>query len=223
MQNKPIYVSTTTALILCGFTAYAQVSRSQITMPDAHADAINLSQSDALIPGWEKFEADNMELWLPESYDGGNLDEDIDVILSNVRRLGPEFTQIAQLVEQNRDLYLLWVFDSNLGTSNFLTNVVVISEPVISAVTLEIYLDAIESQFPPQFQVVGRDIVPLGQYQAGQLIVESMINGVAAKQILYIVKEGNRMWGITYSTGLEEFEQRLPSFRQSMDTFQIRS
>ena len=46
-------------------------------------------------------------------------------------------------------------------------------------------------------------------------------NGVG--QMMYIILVEGEVWVVTYSTGLDEFEQRSTSFEQSIDTFMIRS
>jgi hypothetical protein len=173
------------------------------------------------IPGWEKFEARGVALWLPESYEGGNLEEDIDVIVGGLRGLGPDFEQMAQIIEQNPTLYVIWAFDSKVGDSGFLTNVTVTTEKVFSAMTIDTYLDAAVGQLPAQFQVVERDTVSLNGRQAGRLGIEFSISGVVGQEVMYVIKDDSTMWVITYATGAAEFEQRLPVFEQSASTFTI--
>jgi hypothetical protein len=162
-----------------------------------------------------------VELWLPASYEGGDLAEDVEVIVENLRRLGPDYEQIAQMIEQNPSMYAIWAFDSEVGDSGFLTNVTVTTEKVPSAVTLDTYLDAALKQLPAQFQVIKRDIITLADYQAGRLVLEFAIYGVAGKEVMYVVKDDNTMWVITFATAAKEFDQRLPAFEQSALTFGI--
>ena len=173
------------------------------------------------IPGWEKFEGGGVELWLPESYRGGDLAEDLEVIVEILRRLGPDLEPVAQMIEQNPSMYVIWAFDSEIGDSGFLTNVAVTTEKVLSAVTLDTYLDAAAEQLPAQFQVIERDIITLVDYQAGRLVLEFAISGVSGKEVLYVVKDGNTMWAMTFATAAEEFDRRLPVFEQSALTFAI--
>lgn len=173
------------------------------------------------IPGWEKLEGGGVELWLPESYEGGNLSEDLEVIVENLRRLGPDFEQMAQIIEQNPSMYVIWAFDSNVGSSSSLTNAMVTTERVLSAITLDTYLDAALNQFPDAFQVQERDIVTLGDHQAGRLLIEFVVQGVPGKELMYTVKDGTTMWVITYATGADDFDARLPVFEQSALTFTI--
>jgi hypothetical protein len=174
------------------------------------------------VPGWTKFEGEGIELWLPDSYVGGDISENLDSIVALLRDQGPDFEQIAQMIEQNPDIYALWATDSEVGSSGFLTNVNIIPEQVISTMSIDTYLDAAEQQFPPQFQVVERDNVSVGKYDAGRLVVEFNLTGVVGKELLYAIKDGNTMWIITFATGLEEFDDRLPEFEQSVSSFQTK-
>jgi outer membrane murein-binding lipoprotein Lpp len=174
------------------------------------------------IPGWVKFEGKGIELWLPDSYVGGDISENMDLILSRVRDLGADFEQIAQMIEQNPDMYALWATDSEIGPSGFLTNVGVTSEQILTTVSVDTYLDAAEAQFPAEFQIVSREKVSLGEYEAGRVEVEFEYFGIFIKELLYTVKDGTTMWVITYATGLDEFEDRLPEFEQSANSFQTK-
>lgn len=173
------------------------------------------------MPGWEKFEGGGVELWLPESYEGGDLSQDVELIVENLRRQGPDFEQMAKVIEQNPSMYVLWAVDLEVGDSGFLTNVAVTTEKVLSALTLEAYIDAAVKQFPEQLRLIERDAVSLGSYQSGRLILEFTISGVVVKQVLYVIKEGNTVWVMTFATGLEEFDQRLPSFERIARTFTV--
>ncbi|RPI30905.1 MAG: hypothetical protein EHM70_12765 [Chloroflexota bacterium] len=173
------------------------------------------------IPGWEKFEGGNVELWLPESYEGGNLEEDIDVVVEKLKSLGPDFEQMAEMIEQNSTAFVIWAFDSEIGDSGGLTSVAVTTEKVLSVMTIDTYLDSAIKQLPATFQVVERDIVSIEGYPAGRLVFGFSVSGVAVKEVLYTVKDGNTMWVITCGTTAEEYDQRLPVFEQSVLTFAI--
>jgi len=175
--------------------------------------------SSTPIPGWEKFEGPGAELWLPESFEGGDLSEDLDVIVENLRNLGPDFEPMAQMIEQNPSMYVIWVFDSEVGPSGFLTNVSVATERVPSAMTLDTYLDAALGILPDHFQVLERGIVMLGDHEAGRVVVEFALYGIVAKEVLYVIKDGTTIWAITYAAGDEDFPERLPVFEQSALTF----
>jgi hypothetical protein len=179
------------------------------------------SQEDTPIPGWQRFEGGGVELWLPESWEGGDLSEDIDLIVEEVRNLGPDFEEYAQLIEENPSMFVLWVFDYEVGESGGLTNVTVCKDKVLSTMTVDKYLDSLSEQLPAPFQVIERGVVTLADQETGRLVIQFGASGEAVKELMYLIKEGTTMWFITFSTGPEEFAQRLPVFERSARTFAI--
>ena len=173
----------------------------------------------AIPPGWTEFRQDGVALWLPPSYFGAGTGPNLDRVVETVRALGPEFEGLAALIEANPDAYLLWAFDSNFGTSGFLTNVNVTTEQLPSDVSLEAYLDTVDRQLPDSIQVLERDIVPLTGTRAGRLVLQWSVQEAPIKQVAYVVKAGLTIYSVTYSTAASEFDERLPVFEQSIRTF----
>lgn len=173
------------------------------------------------LPGWHMLSGVGMEIWMPDSFEGGNLEEDLDWILENIRRLGPEYAQMADLMERNPSIFVIWAFDSEVGDSGFLTNVNVTTEKGPSSITLDTYLDIMEGKIPHDFQVKEREITTLNDMPAARLIVTFNISGVSGKELAYVVKDGTFFWVITCATGADEFAGRLPVFEQISATFRI--
>lgn len=173
------------------------------------------------IPGWEKFAGGGVELWLPDSFEGGNLYEDLEVIVEKLKALGPNFRQMAQMLEQNRSAFVLWVFDSQVGDTGGLTNVTVAKEKVLSVITIDTYLKALVQQLPSQFRVIDQKVMSRNPYPVAQVVVEGTIFSFQAKEILYIVKVDNTIWLIMFATDANEFDRRLPIFNQSIRTFTL--
>ncbi len=174
----------------------------------------------APIPGFHLITGNGISLQLPESYDGGKANsEDFKLVLDRIKSLGSEFENIAKAVESNPDLYLLWAFDSQVGPSGFLTNANITSEQVISAVSVQAYVEAVRKQLPAQIKVLSQDDLTVAGQPAIRLV--STMEQFNAKQAMYLVKQGNRIYVVTYSTGIDEFDQRLKQFEQSVQTFTV--
>ena len=173
------------------------------------------------IPGWKKFEGRGAQLQLPESYNGGDLSQNLDLVVQKLESLGPYYQQIALYLKQNPSAFVIWAFDSKVSKSGVLSNVALATEPVGSTLTTDTYLDLLTKQLPSEYRVVERKQVTLDRYQAGQIVTEATMSGVTAKQIIYTIKQGSNIWIVVFSTSAEEFEQRLPSFQQSINTFSV--
>ncbi len=173
------------------------------------------------IPGWRKFEARGVELWLPENWEGGDLSKDLDVIVEKLKTLGPQYAQIAQTIKQNPSAYVLWIFDPQVSPSGGLTNANVGQERALSVQTVNTYLDAIEKQLPSDFRVVDRKIVSLDRYEAGRLVIEARVAGAYTKQLFHVMKIANTFWMVNFTTTAAEFDQRLQTFERSVRTFAV--
>ena len=172
------------------------------------------------IPGWEKFSGGGIELWMPDSFEGGDLANDLDVVIERLRSLGPEYEKLAEIIEQNPSAIALLVYDSQIGTSGFLTNINVVKEKVISTVTLELYLDSSVQQMTSDgFKVSEQKMIQLDNYETARLVLQ--LDALKAKEVIYMIKEKNTVWVITYATGAAEFSTRLPTFDRSANTIYI--
>lgn len=175
----------------------------------------------APMPGWEKFEGRGMEFWLPGSYEGGSPSEQIDVFVENVRALGPDFEKAARAIEKNPSAFVILAFDSEVGPSGSLTNVNVTTEWLPPSFTLDAYLDRAIQHLPRRIHLIERSLVSLERYQAARLVLEFKAQNVHTKQMAYVVKSESAVWVVTYTTGADEFEQRLPVFEESIQTFKV--
>ena len=223
MHNIYVSASITILFLLFSPIARSQASKSSdptlISKPKiSEPIATDLGPSTP-IPGWKKFEVERAELWLPKSYQGGNLKEDLEEIIATTKQFGPEFNQMVQMMERNKNLLLLLAFDSNIGTSGGVTNVSIASIPAPSSFSLDQFQNMLIENLPPQLQILDREIVSLDRYRAGKLIWKGSVRGFEGKVLQYILEKGNNIWFITYTTGLDEFDQRLPVFEKSINTF----
>lgn len=166
-----------------------------------------------------------MALWLPESYEGGDLtSEDMEILEKRLKDLGYE--ELAQLIRQDSSLgHVIFAFDTKSGKSHFLTNVIVGRERILSFVTPSLYIENVAANFETsdQYRVIEKDVVQLSGREAGRLVVSAKVDDMAFRQLMYCIKDDRTMWFILFTTAAEEFTQRLPVFEQSALTFAIRS
>jgi hypothetical protein len=174
-----------------------------------------------VIDGWKMFKGGGAELWLPASYEGGDLSKDLDVVVERVRALGPDYEAIARTMERNRSAFAIWAFDSQVGESGGLTSVTVVSERVPSSVTLETYLGLVSKKLTKDFRVVEQGVVPLALYHAGRVVLEAKLQGAHVKQMMYIVKGGSTVWVVSLATGADEFDARSPAFESSVRNIRV--
>ncbi len=174
-------------------------------------------------PDWKRFTAGNAEIWLPESFEGGDLQQDLDVILNLMSDLGPDYAVMADLIEQNPSAFLLWAFDAGNIESGVLTNVNIVTENVISVVDTEAYLDIVEDMLPAQFDIRERGQIELpGFADASRALTHAKLPGSPPMmQAMYVIKDGTTIWTVTFTVHESVFESWLPIFQRSIESFSV--
>jgi hypothetical protein len=174
-----------------------------------------------LPPGWEEFTAAGAHLWLPESYAGGDMGAGFQEILDELKAQGPGFAESAQVIEQNPDVFVLWAFDTQLGAFGYVTNANITREDVPGGITPQEYLDAGLKLMPSGYEPVEQAVVRVGNYDAGKVVMRSNIQDRLGMSLMYSIRVGDRFWNVTYTTGADEYDQRLPIWEQSIQTFHV--
>lgn len=182
---------------------------------------LTLLPAETAIPGWARYEGNGASLWLPERYVGGDLSKDLNPVLERLLALGPEYEEMAQAIQQNPGAMALWAFDPEVNDGGLLTNVNVVQEEGLPSVTAADYVDVLTEQLPADFSVTSRTAVSLDGYEGQQMVIESSLGGAEIVQMSYVVKEGDAIWAITYSTPADEYAGRLPTFERSVRTFAV--
>jgi hypothetical protein len=210
-------------LLACGITDLtSQFSPTATPIPPIETPLPSPTPKPESIPGWKKFEGGDIELWLPESFEGGDLSQDLDLILEILDQFGPEFDQVTQMISQNPEIFVIYAFDINPSEMGPITSVNVVLEQTLSAITVDDYIEAALNLYPSMMEVVKTETLTLNGYDAGIVELSYAIEGIQIHQIQYVFKQGGSFWVVTYSTSEEEYAQRLPEFEQSISTFKIK-
>lgn len=169
------------------------------------------------IAGFSLFAGTGIELWLPDTYRGGDLSEDLDTLVADLNELG--YSQVAEIIQAKPEMFVLWTFDSAIGSSGYVSSATATTQNALSAFTLDAYVDAANKQYPADFVVSEVEVVDHAPFEARRMVVTN--DSLGTKQLQYIYKLDARMWAVTYSTSQDEFEERLPSFELSASTFRV--
>ena len=162
-----------------------------------------------------------MELWLPESFVGGNPADDKEYLLDVLKSKGADFKDAAKMFDDNSEAFVFWAVNLKVGKAKYLTTVNVIKDKLPSVLPMDTILDLSENQLSKQFHMLEQGVIELGDYQAGRMVLEFSVNGVKGIELLYLVKQGNDLYTIGFITGAKDFEKRLKTFEQSIQTFRI--
>src|SRR5687768_4987462 len=120
-------------------------------------------------PGWQKVSSEGFQMFLPESYIIGT-SVDFDSIINNIRKMGSQFEDAANVLNQNREAIITFAVDKRTGDSGIVTQIIVgkISWP--SDKSVESYMNELIDKLPNQIHVSHSEIFSDRNYPMFQLI-----------------------------------------------------
>jgi serine/threonine protein kinase len=214
---QPPVTSTSTELQTSNSEESANNSEQVNTDSTSQQPSIYKENIPQSVPsGWKKFEGGGAELWLPPSWETGDLSEQLYKSMNKSASHNPEIEQFVQQVQQNPSAFPIWAFDSNTSYSRFVTNVIVTKDEVLSNTNLEIYSKELVSR---EFSLLNMKT----HWAKGYQVVKMIVLGVNSKQVYYVIKDNNSIWTILFSTKEDEFEQNLPIFQASINTLVLKN
>jgi hypothetical protein len=179
---------------------------------------------------WETFEGDGFSFTLPSTFEGGSDQQDFAAVAEMYRNAGNE--TLAQSVEANAGFILLYAADTVINNSNkTYTNVNVIREqnPALVDYTIQDYVDISLSQLQAVngITVIDQKEVSIPGFDAYLLIEEydlSQLLGAegTSKADQYLLKSGDTVWVITYTTDISEYTVRHADFETSAQSFTLK-
>lgn len=170
---------------------------------------------------WKKINGNGVRLQVPGSYDGGNPSREYQALVAKLQALDPKYAQRLEAIADNPEVSALLAFDVQDAEQDFLTSVNVATEAIAANVTLEDYVQTASQQLAKAYEIQSQSIIPVGSYQAGQIVGTIENNNTLFKQLFYLIPHQGRMWIVTYSTGAAAFETRLNEFTQSIQTIEL--
>jgi hypothetical protein len=176
--------------------------------------------------GWELFDSDEFELYLPEQWEGGT-EEGLRDVIAVLKEKGQ--TALASQVEASISYLSFWGYDSETIESEALTNVNIASESA-SFTTLDRYMELGYDQMSEQYEEMGytfsileQDVVSLGSYkEVGKTIVSEEVMNFKVRMVQYVIKSDSVFWIITFTTSPEEFDQYIQIFDKAVETFIVK-
>jgi hypothetical protein len=177
-------------LLMCALVLPGCVELSSQT-----SDA-DLEPTPTSLPGWQKFETEDIEIWLPDSWEG-------ETIAGN-------------------DAVVIAAFETEGQGDEYAARLVVIKDKEAAGVKVSTYMRALEEHLPAESKVESWAVVTVDDYKAGRLEVSMLLDGVRQKSLLFIVSDDYAVWTISFDTTWDEFLSYLPTFEKSMRTFKVK-
>jgi len=185
----------------------------------------------AAVPSdWKTFEGEGFSFQLPATFEGGGDEQDFAQVAQMFRDAGQE--SLAQSLEANAGFIQLYAADTEINNPNeTYTNVNVIREqnPALTDYTMQEYVDVSLAQLQAVegITVVGQQAVTIPGFDAYLLIEEydlALLLGAegTSKADQYLLKTGDSVWVLTYTTDISEYNARHPDFETSAKSFTVK-
>ncbi len=168
---------------------------------------------------WQQIEGKGVTLSLPIVYEGGNPELDLDEIIAKIAAISPESSRKMNVIKSNATSIAFLAFDTS-KKSSFITNVNIVQQSLPNSLTLEEYLDNSLQQLARFYQIQSSEMVSIGEYEGAKIIAQFQPEPTSIKQLFYLIPTNSTtFWIVTYTTTVEEFDQRLANFEASIQTF----
>ncbi len=183
-------------------------------------------KTPAAQPAVPEFNVGDFEISLPENWEGSKKEE-LDTVINNLNEAGK--SQLADAVEGMRDYLVFFGYDTEMIAQKDDVNIFTITGESRVLLSLEEYMDLTYKSAAEQyekagykFDIIEQEIVALGDNEeVGRTIFEQTVESKEVNVAQYIIKDGSDCWILTFSTGLEQFDENLQDFDAAVGTFKI--
>lgn len=172
---------------------------------------------------WQTIEGNGIRLSLPESYRGGNPNQDLREIEAALTELQESYGKRLRSIKQNVDnIMALIAFDTRSLTPEALTNVNIVQHPLQESIDLETYFSEAVQQLQKTHQIEEQDLIAQNESSRGRIVAKTTTeDAIAMKQLFYFQPQSETVWITTYTTPAKEFQQRVANFEDSIASLQF--
>ena len=191
------------------------------------------------IAGWQRVETKLATFWLPASYeiidlgDGfgelfGAFFEDFAVGMGEfVEELSSELGGDGATPEpiNQDDLNSAFEFDFIIAIDeDLLTSAFLISQPREPETDLDTHLHDALNGIEGDYKLLSLQAIEGTKYEMGRALLEvhDPELQMMGKMLMYVILGENNVWTLSYQTASEKFDQLLPTFEKSADSFEIK-
>jgi len=158
---------------------------------------------------------------LPSTYFGGN-NENLDEVLQKLDDMGSAYKNAANVLKENHNDYIIFAYDSRMGSTTNVTNILIGTFSLAEDITLESQTEALYTSYEDAGGThITSKTCKYEDYECLEFQVTFSTDQYSAQVLQYLIKKGKDAYMLTFSTGISEFEQRYDEFSQDFSSFKI--
>jgi len=208
------------AIVMAGLAFVLLASCGQ---PSIRPTATHIPKPTAtLMAGWHRVMGKGVSISLPDAFVGGDLSESTkQAIAEQTEPTNKAPVTMLEALEQVPDQQILLVaVDTKSSQSGSLLMLTITGEAVSAVLHPLTHLEAYTHQLPLlPFIVRSKEERSIAGNPAGRMIIEWGNKG--ARQVLYAIRVNTHMYVVGFSVPYDKYEEMLPIFEQSIQTFAI--
>jgi hypothetical protein len=186
------------------------------------------------LTGWHEIKSETASFWLPETFvvaDLGGFGDLMELMMVGFTQGMLEAFSARVTVEPGApaptalsveemqaafNIDLLMAVDETLQAAVFLSG-----EPSQPGTTLDSQIASAIDNIEGSPEIVSYEVYIGGQYETARAVVQSwnIESGAQVKQLIYVFLRGERAWTISYQSEPSKFDELLPIFERSAQTF----
>jgi hypothetical protein len=173
-------------------------------------------------PGnWTMFETRGAQIWLPNSYIGGDMTDQRAKTIQKVTKLGKYYKSIIESMKTAPKDYAMWMLDTNWDKSVIVSTVIVNHQVLTVDTKLEKYIEdelAKLRELPTLNK--NKKMTVLG-YETRQLVFQALLGTLEFTCVDYFIKDEADFWRVDYCVAPERYYELYPMIEKSMQTFYL--
>lgn len=169
-----------------------------------------------------RYATQSIEIYLPDDYINLDADDDMTTLRNVAAEMGPDYLPFIEAVQANPDLFVLYGVRRQLNDDYTIDNFNIINEHLLVEMPLTDYVSITYQTLPDNVEMVSQEKISLDGQDVARTVLRNHTPTQTVQQVQYIFQGADKQyWILTYTTGEQYFEERLPMFEASARTFRV--
>ena len=203
-------------------TAVPQITAS-VTATEAASEPTITEQSKDVPPATALYQANGVELTLPDTFQLGDVDSSLDTLMDSLPSEAQPYEQmLLDFYAENKDDIILWAYDTENPTRNY-TNLLIIRNEALAGIPLSMLTTFASALFDDALESVLNETITLGERETLRLVTNAQVNEDGNSQVIYLFQESGVLWILGFFTNQEDIESQMLTFDDAVSSFNILS